>query len=38
VLVAISDPPGELLQYVQERCQLRHVAWKVVTAGVIHTA
>ena len=34
VLVAIADPPGDLLQYVQECCASRGVAWKVVTAGV----
>ncbi len=34
VLVAITDPPGDLLQYIQGCCELRGVAWKVVTAGV----
>lgn len=34
VLVAITDPPGELLQYVQGCCEGRNVSWKVVTAGV----
>ncbi len=34
VLVAITDPPGELLQYVRTCCEPRGVAWKVVTAGV----
>ncbi len=34
VLIAIVDPPGELLQRVQECCEPRGVAWKVVTAGV----
>ena len=34
VLIAITDPPGELLQYVQRLCEPRGVSWKVVTAGV----
>jgi UDP-GlcNAc:undecaprenyl-phosphate GlcNAc-1-phosphate transferase len=34
VLIAISDPPGELLQYVQQHCERLGVTWKVVTAGV----
>jgi UDP-GlcNAc:undecaprenyl-phosphate GlcNAc-1-phosphate transferase len=37
VLIAISDPPGELLHYIQRCCQPRGVTWKVVTAG-IHSA
>ena len=37
VLVAISDPPGELLQYIQQCCERQGVTWKVVTAGVMHT-
>lgn len=34
VLVAVNDPPGELLQHVQRCCEPREVLWKVVTAGV----
>lgn len=34
VLIAITDPPGELLQFVQDCCEPRGVPWKVVTAGV----
>lgn len=34
VLIAIADPPADLLHYVQECCQPRGAAWKVVTAGV----
>ena len=34
VLIAINDPPGELLQYVQRCCEPHGVVWKVVTAGV----
>ena len=34
VLIAISDPPGDLLQYIQRCCEPRHVAWRVVIAGV----
>ena len=34
VLVAISDPPGELLEHVRRCCEPAGVAWKVVTAGV----
>jgi len=34
VLVAITDPPGDLLQAVQQSCEPRGVTWKVVTAGV----
>ena len=37
VLVAISDPPGELLEYVRQCCELREVLWKVVTTGVRDT-
>jgi FlaA1/EpsC-like NDP-sugar epimerase len=36
VLIAISDPPGELLQYIQHHCEPRGVTWKVVTAGIQH--
>ena len=34
VLIAIGDPPGELLRYVQDRCAPEGVLWRVVTAGV----
>jgi UDP-GlcNAc:undecaprenyl-phosphate GlcNAc-1-phosphate transferase len=34
VLIAIIDPPGELLQHVQRCCEPRGVAWRVVTAGL----
>ena len=34
VLVAINDPPGELLEYVRRCCEPLGVTWKVVTAGV----
>jgi len=34
VLIAITDPPGELLQDVRACCESRGVTWKVVTAGV----
>jgi len=37
VLVAISDPPGDLLQQIRDCCEPRGVSWKVVTAGVMHT-
>jgi UDP-GlcNAc:undecaprenyl-phosphate GlcNAc-1-phosphate transferase len=35
VLVAISDPPGDLLQHVQRCCEPQGVSWRVVTAGVM---
>lgn len=38
VLIAITDPPGELLQYVQASCEPLSVSWKVVTAGMTITA
>jgi len=38
VLIAITDPPGDLLQYVQQHCEPRGVTWKVVTAGVTSPA
>ena len=38
VLIAITDPPGELLQYVQDGCQSREVSWRVVTAGMMTAA
>jgi UDP-GlcNAc:undecaprenyl-phosphate GlcNAc-1-phosphate transferase len=34
VLVAIADPPGELLEHVRRTCEPLGVGWKVVTAGV----
>ncbi len=34
VFVAIGDPPGELLRYVQDRCEPEGVLWRVVTTGV----
>ena len=34
VLVAIDDPPGELLRYLQQCCAPMGVTWKIVTAGV----
>jgi len=34
VLIAIADPPGDLLQHVQQCCAPHGVTWKVVTAGV----
>ena len=34
VLIAMSDPPGELLQHVRRCCEPHEVTWKVVTAGV----
>ena len=34
VLVAITDPPGDLLQHIQRCCEPVGVRWKVVTAGV----
>jgi UDP-GlcNAc:undecaprenyl-phosphate GlcNAc-1-phosphate transferase len=34
VLVAITDPPGDLLEFVRACCEPRGVTWKVVTAGV----
>ena len=38
VLVAINDPPGELLEEIRRVCEPRGVPWKVVTAGVTETA
>ena len=35
VLIAMSDPPGELLQHVQRCCEPLGVTWKVVTAGIM---
>ena len=35
VLIAISDPPGELLQHVQRCCEPCGASWKVVTAGIV---
>ena len=34
VLIAITDPPGDLLHYVRACCEPCGVRWKVVTAGV----
>ena len=34
VLIAMSDPPGEILQYIRQCCEPQGVTWKVVTAGV----
>ena len=34
VLVAIHDPPGDLLHEVQRCCAARGITWRVVTAGV----
>ena len=34
VLIAITDPPGELLEHVRRCCEPAGVAWRVVTAGV----
>ncbi len=34
VLVAINDPPGDLLQHIQRCCEPRKVSWRVVTAGI----
>ena len=34
VLIAISDPPGELLQEIRGSCEPLGIVWKVVTAGV----
>lgn len=38
VLVAIVDPPGELLQDIRRCCEPLGVTWQVVTAGVMHAA
>jgi UDP-GlcNAc:undecaprenyl-phosphate GlcNAc-1-phosphate transferase len=35
VLIAVADPPGDLLEHIRNLCMPREVAWKVVTAGVI---
>ncbi|MBI3011156.1 MAG: hypothetical protein HYY58_01510 [Candidatus Omnitrophica bacterium] len=37
VLIAISDPPGVLLEYVRACCEPSGVAWKVVSAGLVNT-
>ncbi len=34
VLVAITDPPGDLLEHVRQCCEARGLTWKVVTAGI----
>jgi UDP-GlcNAc:undecaprenyl-phosphate GlcNAc-1-phosphate transferase len=36
VLIALTDPPGELLQYIQRCCEPHGVTWHVVTAGILH--
>ena len=38
VLIAITDPPGTLLEHVQHCCEPRGATWKVVTAGVTDAA
>ncbi|MBI4353876.1 MAG: hypothetical protein HY595_01435 [Candidatus Omnitrophica bacterium] len=38
VLIAINDPPGDLLQHVRQCCEPRGIGWKVVTAGVTDAA
>lgn len=37
VLIAIADPPGDLLQHVRQCCEPRGVGWKIVTADVTGT-
>lgn len=37
VLIAINDPPGELLQHIQHCCEPLGVTWQVVTAGIMNT-
>jgi len=34
VLVAINDPPGDLLQFIQRLCEPKGISWKVVSAGI----
>ncbi len=36
VLVAVSDPPGALLEEVRCCCEPLGVTWKVVTAGIVN--
>ncbi len=36
VLVAISDPPGALLEEVRRSCEPLGVTWQVVTAGIVN--
>ena len=36
VLVAISDPPGALLEEVRRACEPLGVTWQVVTAGIVN--
>lgn len=38
VLIAINDPPGDLLQAVQECCEPRGVTWMVVATGLTASA
>lgn len=35
VLIAIVDPPGQLLQHVRACCEPREVAWHAVTSGFL---
>ena len=34
VLIAMADPPGQLLEHVKQCCEPRAAAWKVVSAGL----
>jgi len=36
VLIAISDPPGALLEDVRRSCEPLGVTWQVVTAGIVN--
>ncbi len=36
ILIAMSDPPGELLHYIQRCCEPHGASWKIVTAGIMH--
>ena len=38
VLVAVSDPPGNLLEHIRTCCEPNSVAWRVVTASVTNAA
>jgi UDP-GlcNAc:undecaprenyl-phosphate GlcNAc-1-phosphate transferase len=38
VFIAIGDPPGDLLEYVRDRCEANGIVWRVVTAGVTSPA
>ena len=35
VLIAVNDPPGQLLAHVRDCCEGRGVTWKVAAAGVL---